>query len=791
MDLLSHQPLPEQVRTPPKPFASLARMHRSRFSLRIRKFVYLTLFTLLASNTSIDWANAENSEDFFEKEVRPLLVQHCHECHSSEAKELGGGLNLDNIKDLLRGGESGPAVDLKSPEDSLLIQAIRYTGDFYQMPPDAKLSDKTIATFEKWVLTGAAWPTISPDKGSTPFEITTEDRKFWAFQPISRPAVPSLPADYIAFNEIDHFIANKASNAGLHQAPPANRDSLIRRLSFGLTGLPPNEQQFFEYRELTASDVINQLLSSQRYGERWAQHWFDGVRYMSDLGYYNFSDKGWYYRDWVINSLNLDMGYDDFILHQIAGDLLPSPNPPKPYLHGRIATGVLAMGNFDDQDSDKERLYAEIIDDQIDMVGRQFLGLTLSCARCHDHKFDPISQRDYYALGGIFLSTKVVDDTSHIAARRLKQKADPALFAKAIEEETLAIAKQEELVRELLAHHPGSNEWRKAQDHLNSLRLSRTPQTDFIAAIDGAYQNSRHNAIGDMYLYRRGNPFNPGEKVTRGVPEILRTKDVVEFPIVASQSGRLELARWIASPDNPLTARVMVNRIWHYHFGKGIVASPSNFGFRGSRPSHPELLDFLASELIDHQWSLKHIHRLILNSYTYQQSSQVTPTDYQADPENKHLTRFESRRLSAEEIYDSLLLIAGTLKPGIGRVDSNRAIYRRIGNAHQWLEGSLFDAPAVGTITPQRDQSTVAPQALYMLNSAFVIDSAKKLANRAAEGKRDILERINYSYRTLFGRNTTDEECKVLVERFNELPNSQHWQIYQVLIASNEFLYLD
>ena len=267
MDLLSHQPLPEQVRTPPKPFASLARMHRSRFSLRIRKFVYLTLFTLLASNTSIDWANAENSEDFFEKEVRPLLVQHCHECHSSEAKELGGGLNLDNIKDLLRGGESGPAVDLKSPEDSLLIQAIRYTGDFYQMPPDAKLSDKTIATFEKWVLTGAAWPTISPDKGSTPFEITTEDRKFWAFQPISRPAVPSLPADYIAFNEIDHFIANKASNAGLHQAPPANRDSLIRRLSFGLTGLPPNEQQFFEYRELTASDVINQLLSSQRYGE--------------------------------------------------------------------------------------------------------------------------------------------------------------------------------------------------------------------------------------------------------------------------------------------------------------------------------------------------------------------------------------------------------------------------------------------------------------------------------------------------------------------------------------------
>jgi len=512
---------------------------------------------------------------------------------------------------------------------------------------------------------------------------------------------------------------------------------------------------------------------------------------MSDLGYYNFSDKGWYYRDWVINSLNLDMGYDDFILHQIAGDLLPSPDAPKPYIKGMIATGVLAMGNFDDQDSDKERLYAEIIDDQIDMVGRQFLGLTLSCARCHDHKFDPISQRDYYALGGIFLSTKVVDDTNRIAARRLKQKADPALFAKAIEQETAAITAQEELVRELSANQADSVEWRKAQDHLNSLRLSRTPQTDFIAAIDGAYQNSRHKAIGDMHLYRRGNPFNPGEKIKRGIPEILKPKDAVEFPIAAAQSGRLELARWIASPDNPLTARVMVNRIWHYHFGEGIVSSPSNFGFRGSRPSHPDLLDFLASELIDHQWSLKHIHRLILNSYTYQQSSQVASTDYQTATENKYLTRFESRRLSAEEIYDSLLLIAGHLKPGVGRVDSNRAIYRRIGNAHQWLEGSLFDAPAVGTITPQRNESTVAPQALYMLNSAFVIDAAKRLAIRAAEGKRTKSEQIEFAYRTLFGRNPTEDEHKVLAERLNELPNNQHWQIYQVLIASNEFLYLD
>ena len=768
-------------------------MLRSRYSIRIRKSVHLTLVTLLTSSTLIDRANAENSEDFFEKEVRPLLIQHCHECHSSEAKEVGGGLNLDNIKDILKGGESGPAVDLKSPEESLLIQAIRYTGDFYQMPPDAKLSDKTIAIFEKWVFNGAAWPATSQsaDADTNAFEITIEDRNFWAFQPIRRPAIPSLPKDYVALNEIDHFIANKAANANLRQAPPANRDSLIRRLSFGLTGLPPNEQHLIEYRGLTVSDVINKLLASQRYGERWAQHWFDGVRYMSDLGYYNFSDKGWYYRDWVINSLNLDMGYDDFILHQIAGDLLPSPDAPKPYIKGMIATGVLAMGNFDDQDSDKERLYAEIIDDQIDMVGRQFLGLTLSCARCHDHKFDPISQRDYYALGGIFLSTKVVDDTNRIAARRLKQKADPALFAKAIEQETAAITAQEELVRELSANQADSVEWRKAQDHLNSLRLSRTPQTDFIAAIDGAYQNSRHKAIGDMHLYRRGNPFNPGEKIKRGIPEILKPKDAVEFPIAAAQSGRLELARWIASPDNPLTARVMVNRIWHYHFGEGIVSSPSNFGFRGSRPSHPDLLDFLASELIDHQWSLKHIHRLILNSYTYQQSSQVASTDYQTATENKYLTRFESRRLSAEEIYDSLLLIAGHLKPGVGRVDSNRAIYRRIGNAHQWLEGSLFDAPAVGTITPQRNESTVAPQALYMLNSAFVIDAAKRLAIRAAEGKRTKSEQIEFAYRTLFGRNPTEDEHKVLAERLNELPNNQHWQIYQVLIASNEFLYLD
>ena len=284
--------------------------------------------------------------------------------------------------------------------------------------------------------------------------------------------------------------------------------------------------------------------------------------------------------DWVINALNQDMGYDDFIVHQIVGDLLPSSDPPKPYLAGMIATGSLP-GNFDDQDSDKERLYAEIIDDQIDMIGRQFLGLTLSCARCHDHKFDPISQRDYYALGGIFLSTKVVDDNNRIAARRIKYKAEPALFSDAIDAQAEEIAIQETTVKDLAARELHSAAWQQAQAKLNSLRMTRIPQTDFISATEGGYKNSRHNTIGDMHLYRRGNPFNPGEKIPRGVPTLFTSGDNSGVTIPANRSGRLELARWIASADNPLTARVIVNRIWHYHFGRGIVSTPSNFGNRG------------------------------------------------------------------------------------------------------------------------------------------------------------------------------------------------------------------
>lgn len=737
--------------------------------------------------------DADDKSEFFEREVRPLLIKNCYECHSADSEEVGGKLRLDHITNILRGGESGPAIDKQMPNQSLILQAIRYTGDFYQMPPDGKLDEDDIAILSKWIKEGAFWPSdpLPAQNGNKVFSISESDRNFWAFQPITRPAVPAVDKQYRVSNPLDNFIVSKADVAGIIQASESTHDALVRRLFFSLTGLPPTVKQLQDLQDAPISTVIDSLLQSQRYGERWAQHWFDGVRYMSDVGYYNFNDKGWYYRDWVINALNQDMGYDDFIVHQIAGDLLPSSDPPKPYLAGMIATGVLAMGNFDDQDSDKERLYAEIIDDQIDMIGRQFLGLTLSCARCHDHKFDPISQRDYYALGGIFLSTKVVDDNNRIAARRIKYKAEPALFSDAIEAQAKEIAIQETTVKDLAAKELHSAAWRQAQAKLNSLRMTRIPQTDFISATEGGYKNSRHNTIGDMHLYRRGNPFNPGEKIPRGVPTLFTSGDNSGVTIPANRSGRLELARWIASADNPLTARVIVNRIWHYHFGRGIVSTPSNFGNRGGLPTHPELLDYLASELIEHDWSIKHIHRLILNSATYQQSSHVSEKQYVADPENLLYSRFELRRLSAEEIYDSLLLVAGKLKHGIGRVDSNRALYRRIGNSHQWLEGDLFDAPSVGTITPKRTNSTVAPQALYMLNNKMVIESARNLAAHATTHYRDPMSQIDYAFKALFGRSASDDELLFIRRKLNQLPTKTHWQIYQALIASNEFIYID
>lgn len=723
---------------------------------------------------------------FFEQKIRPVLAEHCYHCHSVSNKRRGG-LLLDSRAGILEGGDSGPAVVPGRPDDGLLLKVLEYDPDQIRMPPKGRLSDRIIQDFRQWIAAGAEWPKSSvPPKGSEKRDLR-DGEKHWAFQPVVRPRVPNNGDSAWPQNAVDQFVLQRLTAAGYSPAPKASPQILIRRLHYNVTGLPPTFPEVNRFLSSTDSkaiqDTITQLLDSPRYGEHWAGHWLDGVRYVSDVGYYNFSDLGWRYRDWVIGALNDDMPYSDFVIHQIAGDLLPDPNGQDVYAQGIVATGVLAMGNYDDQESNKEQLYAEVIDDQIDVVSRQFLGLTISCARCHDHKFDPITTADYYSLGGIFMSSRVLKAGNRIGAPRLEialnSKADAQRYA----------ARQEEIkeLRTLIAA-AGPDEREDLSSQLANLMTKvLSPPGKAIGVQEGGYSDSRHPQIGDMAIYVRGNPHQPGEQTPRQLPVIFAGTDQIPIGQQTRQSGRMELARWIASPNNPLTARVIVNRLWHYHFGQGLVRSPNNFGLQGQVATHPELLDFLAAELIDSGWSLKHIHRLILGSATWQQSATGSVGLQRNDPENLLLGRHPIRRLSAEQLYDAILLLSGQLKATIGR-GGNRLVYRRVGHEFHSAAASLFDAPAVGTIVPARNESTTPTQSLYLLNDSTVDQAAK----RVAQAHRNLSPRdfVSTVWQQIYGRPPENAEIRVSVSYLNSVPADRSWTWVQVLLCSNEFLYV-
>jgi cytochrome c553 len=734
---------------------------------------------------------------FFEKRVRPVLVEHCFECHAEKAK---GGLRLDSRTRLLVGGDSGAAAVEGDSDASLFIQAIEYGADSNQMPPKKKLSESTIRDLKQWVAMGLPWPDEAENtvevESNRGFSISDEQRSFWSFQPVSNPAIPSIEGDDWSRTEIDSFIQSALSEKGLMPSSPVNKEQLIRRATFDLIGLPPTAEEIDAFvgdvSEMAFSDVVDRLLASPHYGERWARHWFDGVRYVSDVGYYNFSDLGWRYRDWVIKALNEDMPYDDFVVHQIAGDLLPPPHGAEVYADGIIATGVLAMGNYDDQESDKENLYAEVIDDQIDLVGRQFLGLTLACARCHDHKFDPISAADYYALGGIFMSSQVLEAKSRISAHRLKIPVEPENTMRRYQEARDEINRLQKNLRQSKDKELPVGEVSKIRARVELLKSSLPVDGGMAIGIqEGGYANSRHKEIGDMHLYIRGNPYNLGPVVPRAIPVLFSGR--AQTPLIknTSQSGRLELARWIADEDNPLTARVMVNRLWQHHFGKGLVATSNNFGFRGEKPSHPKLLNYLASSFTRSGWSIKAMHRLIMNSAVYQQSTQGSERLTEVDPENRLLGRFPSRRLSAEEVNDSLLAVSRRMKAEIGMGNGNRAIYNRVGHLYSSLVMNLFDSPATGTIAASRSESTTAPQALFMMNDEAVIVASRNMAQYLDTEAGSYSVQIERAYQILYGRRPNESEILAGRTYLSEVESDRRWTYFQVLICSNEFIYVD
>jgi hypothetical protein len=1092
----------------------------------------------LARGSGPDPAAAE----FFEKKVRPLLVQHCFRCHGDGKTK--GGLSLMTRADLLEGGDTGPAAVPGKPEKSLLIQAVRYK-DKPQMPPKGKLPDRDIAVLTRWVKMGLPWPAAQATKPAPKggkFHITEEQRKFWSFQPVRRVKPPAVKDTSWARTALDRFLLAKLETKGLRPARPADRRTLIRRATFDLTGLPPTPAEveaFVRDRSPGAfARVVARLLASRRYGEHWARHWLDVVRYTDCFDARILGGPGsemditgaWRYRDWVVNALNRDLPYDQFIIHQIAGDLLASKKRDVVNPDGIVATGLLAIGNWGGGDADKEKLLTDIVDDQIDVVSRSFLGLTVSCARCHDHKFDPIATADYYGLAGIFFSTHILPNVGpktngppmlripllskaeiarrenyrrQLATLETKLKTTAAshyrAFARAMRSQTakyllaawdyrhrpdsqagLSLARFAarkglykfalrqwldylgmgeyrlmtkpvanvlgkagvhawkgdpdcpsltvnstdkevalltfKLPPKSVAVHPGPNNgvavgWKspisgtvritgrvvdadpaggdgiawvidhrtaaspkelasgdipnggsqafatgKGAKQLTAVRVKAgdmiellvLPKANYvcdttvvelvIARTDGkarwdltrdvvadlhqkgkgnphsdrygnkavwhfydmansvraqspaalgqgalaawhralasgklnrraveeaasAFQNksdledqrspfwitdpaddrhlppaaraelarlradlarlkknppppapfangaqeggvpgSPHAGIHDVRIHIRGSYARLGPVVARRFPLILAG---AKQPPIKEGSGRLQLARWIARPANPLTARVMVNRIWQHHFGQGIVRTPSNFGKLGESPTHPELLDYLARKFVESGWSIKQMHRLIMLSATYRQASVPEPATLKADPDNRLFGRMNRRRLEAEAIRDNLLAVAGRLGAGGGGratrdfASSRRTLYLMTIRSDRSGFRPLFDVADPTAPVDKRVVSTVAPQALFLLNHPFVIQQTEALARRILQVKSSQADRIDRVYRLLFARPPQKEEARIGLDYLGRAARTRKsrelaWEEYcQVLLCANEFIYVD
>lgn len=926
---------------------------------------------LLATHVASAASPSPEGIAFFEKNVRPLFVKHCYECHSGP--EASGSLLLDSREGLLEGGDTGPAVVPGQPAKSLLIEAVRYQNPNLQMPPQNRLSPAEVAALEKWIALGAPDPRLAPttgdksvaEKAAGPTGMSIEaGRKFWAFQPLARPDAPQVKQKAWLRTPIDAFVLARLEKAGLQPAPAADKRTLLRRVTFDLTGLPPTPAEVEAFLADSSPDafsqVVERLLASPDYGIRWGRHWLDVARYADSNGLDENLAFGnaWRYRDYVVDAFNADKPFNRFLVEQLAGDLLPGANQQT-----TSATGFLVLGAKVLAEPDIDKLQMDTIDEQLDTIGKAFMGMTLGCVRCHDHKFDPLKQSDYYALAAIFKSTKTFDSLQGgvkqwsevvfasdderkkikavdeaIAAKKktatsfkstataklraaARAKATEYLVACARFSPDMPLTQVEAIAWPLglhphvlhhcrlhLAYHPDDplfGAWHDlaaagdlagiaahyrplfelAEHLLAEAKLTdpkattlADPAIDLVrAALDdpegflaippkpeyafdeptlAEYDRLMGQArvlessspdltavmgvndgkvVPEIPIHIRGSHQNLGKPVAREFPEVMRPADFhATFP--SNHSGRLELARWLASETHPLTARVYVNRVWRGHFGVGLVPTTENFGQLGERPSHPELLDWLARRFMASGWSTKALHRLILASSVYQESA-VHPAAAQCagiDPENRLLWRFRTRRLEAEPIRDAILAISGRLDRTMGgksiplrnrqyvfdhtSIDHTkygslrRAIYLPVVRNNLYTFFEQFDFPDPSVPTGSRNSTVVAPQALLMLNSDLVMDSAQVWARQLLEHDRDDVLRVRRAYQAAFAREPSSAETNRSLDFIARIMGTtkaaphgpatdnhaeatrlqeKAWALWcHSLLASNEFIYL-
>lgn len=768
---------------------------------------------------------------FFENKIRPVLIKQCYSCHSVQENEREGGLTLDTREGIRSGGEQGPAVVPGSHSQSLLLKAIRYSDSKLKMPPDGKLSEDQIADFEKWVAMGAPDPRDGEGGAKVQYEIDIEEgRKFWAFQPPTAVELPQVRIQDWPRTEIDYFLLAKMEANGFDPVADCEPNILARRLYFDLVGLPPAPEKLAQFEkdyannsQAAVASLVDELLQSQGFGERWGRHWLDVARYAESSGNAsNFAfPHAWRYRDWVIEAFMNDMPYDQFVRAQLAGDLLPAQNETEQAAN-LIATGFLAIGPKSLNERNRQQFQMDVVDEQIDTTFQAFQALTVACARCHDHRFDPIPQTDYYALAGIFRSTETCYGTirsvqSNHPSPLLVLPADanvPAGVASLDASRRAVLERQIEIQREQLAElsGPDSNIRRifyqsrvsQLTGELNSYDEQGTPKLRAMGVREGLRTD-------DCPLYIRGEIEQPGQIVKRGFPQVLTDK---QPSIGRYDSGRMELAEWIASPENPLTARVMVNRVWLHLMGRGLVTTVDNFGASGQRPSHPELLDHLAISFVENDWSVKQLIRSIVLSRAYQLSSRMDPENYRQDPDNVYVWRMPKRRLEAEALRDTLLALGQNLdvdfpegslvaQQGEGNVsfrirgdlaagDVHRSVYLPIVRDEIPEILSIFDFPDPSLIIGERSSTTIPEQSLFLMNSEFVIDQARGMSAHLISKYSTESDRVNYAYRMCYSRLPEPSEMRnatlFLYVYGKEHNEAATWAAFcQALFASAEF----